>query len=266
MQSFRIIKPSDILSPYIHHFWILKDTGPENVTERVTPIGCMQIVFHRGCRLNTDNDNTIQPQSFVGGQAMTFYDVRSTGNLDMIVAVLQPYAGRFFLHQSANLFMNAKISTDDTSDIELKELANRIIEDYDDLNCIRKIEKFFIQRLYDIPDYEVKKWQTVQWLINNTISVDITKLADVACLSERQFRRTFNENFGISPKQFLRTIRMQRALSLLEHTSDITFAQLAYSCGFSDQSHMIKEFRTFSGYTPEEYIAICPPVSDYFSE
>ncbi|MEO3190464.1 AraC family transcriptional regulator, partial [Parabacteroides distasonis] len=31
-------------------------------------------------------------------------------------------------------------------------------------------------------------------------------------------------------------------------------------------SHMIKEFKLFSGYTPTEYLSLCAPYSDYFSE
>ena len=76
---------------------------------------------------------------------MRYYDVCSTGNLDMILAVLQPYTGRFLLHLSANLFHDSKITTDEVSDIKLKELAKIIIEDHDDLNCIRRIDVYFLK-------------------------------------------------------------------------------------------------------------------------
>ena len=41
---------------------------------------------------------------------------------------------------------------------------------------------------------------------------------------------------------------------------------VAYACGFADQSHMIREFRQFTGYTPAQYLVACAPVSDYFSQ
>ena len=128
----------------------------------------------------------------------------------------------------------------------------------------RNDEEFLVKRLQNIPLYEQKRWKAVQHEINILPQADITSLSDVACLSERQFRRTFNENFGITPKQFLRTVRMQRALHIMEHRPDITFAQLAYECAFTDQSHMIKEFKFFSGYSPKEYLKVCAPVSEYF--
>jgi len=54
-------------------------------------------------------------------------------------------------------------------------------------------------------------------------------------------------------------------LYTLQCQPGISFAQLACECGFFDQSHMIKEFKLFSGYTPAEYLAVCAPYSDYFS-
>ena len=117
MQSFRIIRPSSTLSPYIHHYWILKDDSPIIVTERVTPIGSVQLVFHRNQRLRIQKENSMQPQSFVGGQTITYYDVASTGDLNMIVVVVQPYAAQFLLHQPAHLFNELKVSIDDTSDM-----------------------------------------------------------------------------------------------------------------------------------------------------
>ncbi|MBW6537542.1 MAG: AraC family transcriptional regulator [Mariniphaga sp.] len=40
--------------------------------------------------------------------------------------------------------------------------------------------------------------------------------------------------------------------------------QLAFNCGYYDQSHMIHDFKSLSGFTPGEYFACCEPYSDYF--
>lgn len=51
MQSFKIIKPIHILTPYVRYYWILEDGTDVSVSERTLPTGCIQIVFHRGKRL-----------------------------------------------------------------------------------------------------------------------------------------------------------------------------------------------------------------------
>ena len=48
MQSFQLIKPCFALAPYIRHYWILQDDSIAPVSERTLPIGCMQLVFHKG--------------------------------------------------------------------------------------------------------------------------------------------------------------------------------------------------------------------------
>ena len=61
MQSFQLIKPCFALAPYIRHYWILQDDSIAPVSERTLPIGCMQLVFHKGKQLFLQNDSKLQP-------------------------------------------------------------------------------------------------------------------------------------------------------------------------------------------------------------
>jgi len=114
--------------------------------------------------------------------------------------------------------------------------------------------------------YNLKRISVVLHQINEQAKTNISELSETACLSSKQFNRIFLDYVGATPKEFLRIVRMQRALFKVQQNPSISFAQLAYECGFSDQSHMIKEFKLFSGYTPTEYLSLCAPYSDYFSE
>lgn len=149
-------------------------------------------------------------------------------------------------------------------DIELQDLAGRI-ENTDNLEtAVTLIENFLLSRVILGGNYNISRLSAVVRHISNSVHTDIKGLADVACLSEKQFCRIFSENIGTTPKEFLRIIRLQRTLSILQHNPKIGFAQLSYECGYTDQSHMIKEFKLFSGYTPKEYLKPYEPVSDYF--
>lgn len=46
---------------------------------------------------------------------------------------------------------------------------------------------------------------------------------------------------------------------------EISLTALAAEAGYYDQSHMIRDFRRMSGYTPGQYRKKCEPYSDYFS-
>ena len=167
--------------------------------------------------------------------------------------------------RTKHLFFGQNISTDEVEDTELSDLSRRIVDTPDNDQCIHLIEDFFFHRLVSCSEYNLKRLSTVLSEINLHPQVSTLELSDVACLSSKQFGRIFADYIGTTPKEFLRIVRMQRALYTLQQDPTLPFAQVAYECGFSDQSHMIKEFKLFSGYTPAEYLSVCAPVSDYFS-
>ena len=234
------------------------------MSQRPLPIGCMSLVFHRGESLRVTNRDELQPRWFISGQETGFTDVISTGNIEMIVTVFQPHTAKIFFHLPVSLSRDMNIPIRDMEDIELSDLAKKI-EDADNLEIsIDLIEQFLLSRLLLENKYNIPRLAAVCH-INNSVPINIKGLADVACLSEKQFCRVFSEHIGTTPKDFLRIIRLQRTLSVLQHNQGIGFAQLSYECGYTDQSHMIKEFKLFSGYTPKEDLNRYAPISDYFS-
>lgn len=268
MQSFEIIKPIHVLTPYVRYYWILEDSADIPVSERTLPTGCIQLVFHRGKRLLLVGKTESQPRAFICGQCLNFSDVMSVGKIEMITVVFQPHAARAILQLPLKLFYGELIALDDIEDMELSILSRRVIEADNHDACICLIEQFLIRRLRMLEEYEynLRRISAVLHKINKQAKTNISGLSETACLSPKQFNRVFLDYVGAAPKEFVRIIRMQRALFTIQQDPSISFAQLAYECGFSDQSHMIKEFRLFSGYTPTEYLSVCAPYSDYFSE
>lgn len=156
MQTFRIVKPAPALSPYIRYYWILRDDAALPVLERTLPVGCVQLVFHKGKRLMCLQESRLQPQSFISGQSFGFSDVVSTGVIEMITVVFQPYAAKVFLQIPLHLFNGQNVSTDEVEDRELSDLSYRITDTPDNDQCIWLIEQFFFRRLASGSEYNLK--------------------------------------------------------------------------------------------------------------
>ena len=82
----------------------------------------------------------------------------------------------------------------------------------------------------------------------------------------RHFNREFSKYIGTSPKEYLRIVRFQRLLHLLQNNPGTELTELAYGCGFCDSSHLVKEFRSLTGCTPTEYLQSRKPHSTFFSK
>lgn len=80
-------------------------------------------------------------------------------------------------------------------------------------------------------------------------AVTIVELADSAGVSRQHLARIFQQEIGVSPKLFCRLARFRTALACAARQANAG-ARLAADLGYVDQSHMIAEFREFSGLTP----------------
>jgi AraC-like DNA-binding protein len=74
--------------------------------------------------------------------------------------------------------------------------------------------------------------------------------AEIACLSPRQFERNFIRRIGISPKLFNRIVRFEHVLKLKKETIDKSWIATAVDCGYTDTSHLFREFKEFANFPP----------------
>jgi AraC-like DNA-binding protein len=80
------------------------------------------------------------------------------------------------------------------------------------------------------------------------------RLSEEIGYSQKHFIDLFRGQVGISPKQYLKIMRFQKAISAIENSVSIQWSQIARESGYFDQAHFINDFKHFSGFTPSEYI------------
>lgn len=80
----------------------------------------------------------------------------------------------------------------------------------------------------------------------------IDDLAQIAGLSTFQFDHRIKEVFHVSASQLILKFRMDLAVQRLRDTS-LPIAQIAFECGYSDQSAFTRQFHRTVGLTPSQY-------------
>ncbi len=81
--------------------------------------------------------------------------------------------------------------------------------------------------------------------------VAIGTLAAELGWSRKRIVARFRDEIGLPPKAVARLLRFERAREL---AGTMSWGELAFECGFSDQSHLIAEFRRITGRTPETFL------------
>jgi AraC-like DNA-binding protein len=85
-------------------------------------------------------------------------------------------------------------------------------------------------------------------------------------LSERTLERKFKQAVGISPKLFARIARFQQSLDQLRQNQYDKLSDVAYGNEYADQSHFIRVFKEFTGFTPLEFRKQVHEVVENFPE
>lgn len=80
----------------------------------------------------------------------------------------------------------------------------------------------------------------------------IEDMAEAVNMGRTVFYEKIRQLVGVSPSDFLKQVRMQRARQLIAK-SKMTFSQIAYSVGFTDPKYFTKCFKKETGMTPSEY-------------
>jgi len=262
MESFQVIQPSASLAPYVKNYWFLT-CAPSDIPQRIIPTGCVSLVFHRGERLFSEEANDFQPRSFLCGQTSGYLNLHQAGHVDMIHVTFHPFGARAFFGMPVCETNSLTIPVDALGDKALCELEEKLNLTSDNHQCVNLIEAYLLQRLSISKAYNFGRMDAAVRAIDAG-ETDINKIAAISCLGYKQFKRIFAEYIGANPKEFLRVVRFHRALHFKHRYPETTLVQLAADAGCYDQAHLTREFKTFSGYTPAEYFAVCEPYSDYF--
>ncbi|MEY8246656.1 AraC family transcriptional regulator [Heminiphilus faecis] len=257
------IRPCEPLRSYVRYYYILNSVRGFNVL--TFPIGCTQLIFHKGTPLFIPELNSSQSMFTISGQVNFSAHVSSCGYAEMIVVVFQPHAIGWFIDTPPSSFFNLEISGFDIGNGALSGLALRIFDCVDNFRCVHMIENWLLAKLYNVnlPDY-YRIGATVARLMECP-SAKVTELADVACLCKKQFERVFGRCVGMRPKEYARVVRFQKSMWLMQN-GQCNDADIAYASGFADQSHFIREFKAFSGRTPGQLRNEARPYSDLFTD
>ncbi len=256
--------------PFIKQFWGVQNcTGPgAQSTMRIVPSGLTELTFYFADEPTIQSPGKQYPgRSFFSGQQQGFYDIKIPSNLHMFAITFQPAALLPLCKLPISELLNNYVSLNDLLRNDANVLEQRLFEAADFEQRTRITEEFIEKKLCgNVSDYALARIEDSMQhihLFKGRIGLDV--LASKACLSRKQYERTFLKYVGIPPGQFLKIIRFQHAVYLRQKNFDKSFTSLAYECGYFDQAHMNNDFKQLTGLTPRQFFADCDAYSDYFS-
>jgi AraC-like DNA-binding protein len=86
---------------------------------------------------------------------------------------------------------------------------------------------------------------------NLSEKIELEKIASAAFMSQFHYIRTFKKVYGLSPRQFLKDLRINKGKELLKHGLNVS--QVCFEVGYESLPTFCNAFKRATGYSPREY-------------
>ncbi len=192
---------------------------------------------------------------FLYGQTIEPISLHVKGPFYFIVFQLYPFASKYLLG------VDPKILNDDCYDLmeQHPEYMVGIIEriqaagtTMDKVRVISEMIEWLLRNQNHQKDDRIQ--QSIQLILDSKGTDKMRNIASQLHVTERTLERLFLSEVGLTPKQFARIIQFQSSLSQLNNKTYQQLMDVGFENGFTDQSHFIRTFKSYTGQTPSYYL------------
>ena len=266
--ELRKFQPSESLKPYVECFFVFESNVDSEFSDTIFPSGNMEMIFNLGQGVwesAVDNKFYKTPQIELWGQITKPLAIRSRGKHSMFGIRFLTHSAAYFFNDEMGVF-NDRVS--DLSDIIGKSVTTvheQLLETTETNRRIEIVERFLLNRLAmtETRSFRIRKVADILNCIKGNSSViNINAVASAHGITPRYLHKLIFQNTGLSPKSFDKINRFQLSLKLMAKNKPLT--TVAYDCGYFDQSHFIRDFKSFTSVTPSAYLENSFPVNQLF--
>lgn len=251
--KYSTFNPSEAVKDVVRFYWLLESDEPYTHHAMAGP--CPELLFHYRGRFHEVFDNGGSEPSFVSGiSAPTTLPRKFTidEGFGMFGIYLYPHAIPVLFDVPANELTNQMVDLDRLSKTLGPAFEDRMMNSNSTRERIQVAESFILRRLQQKHMHRLPVVEAMKLVLHARADLKVKELSSLFSISERQLQRQFVRYTGFTPQQFLRISRFQKALHL--YGSDgMRLTDIALECGYTDQSHFIRDFKQFSGISPKKY-------------
>lgn len=234
--------PASDLAWAVDRYWAVRWDLPdgESYEQRVIPHPAVHLVFEAG----SATIHAISPHEFVR---------RLEGRGQGFGVKFQPAGFRPFLGGAVSAVAGRRLAAPVVFGAEIDYIV-RALGQADDADRSVAVVEAFLRSLGRCP---LPMTATVNDMIAQIVAdASLTRVDDLARrlgMNTRRLQRLFADHVGLGPKWVINRCRIHEAAEAATGGAPVDWARLAAQLGYSDQSHLIRDFTAAVGTSPTRY-------------
>jgi AraC-like DNA-binding protein len=168
---------------------------------------------------------------------------------------LHPAAAAFFIKEDISLFNDRVLDLTSVVGNSIGDVHAQLQDAEDADQRVQIMDAYLLKKIGD-KSKTLDKIDLVQQVMTEMSRKDffdnIENVAERYGITARYLQKVFVQQTGLTPKLYSKINRFQNSLVLLGQ-QDQSLTSVAYSSGYFDQSHFIREFKSFTGFSPSRF-------------
>jgi AraC-like DNA-binding protein len=251
---YALRQPQGSLANFVQVLWFYEGYSTTHAKERLLPDGAMELVINLKedeVRIWDRRDFTryarLEGAALVGPQSEFF--VIDTAQQRSVLGAHFRAGGAFpFLKLPTDELHGLHVSLSDLWGGFARELRERLLG----IECIQArfdlMEAALLRQVQRPMEYHPAVGFAIRAFHQRPRPVG--EVCEATGLSARRFIEVFRQQIGMTPKQYSRVRRFQGIIQGLPEGGAVDWCDVALGAGYCDQSHLIHDFREFSGISP----------------
>ncbi|MDX2133151.1 MAG: AraC family transcriptional regulator [Saprospiraceae bacterium] len=255
------------LQPYVHQLWFCVHQGSPDVWSAVNtclPSGNCELILHlddmqEEVRFGDDENApwTLMPKHFFTGVYTEKVHWRVPGTARLMGLMLKPEGIHDLFGISVGELSNRYVEVSNILGPDMLDLIKKLEDSAPDQDVLAGIVFGFLRQRIKINEDKHSTYLTeaIRYIRRETGAQTVEQLCEKVFVGERQLQRAFLDKIGVGPKLYGRIIRFNSACYYLQNNPTANWTSATYAFGYTDQSHLIREFRQFTGLNPQAFLS-----------
>lgn len=262
---YKRFQPCEKLEKFVDCFWVIESDDPAPVKQKIIPDGFPELIFHYGerYRININKSWKLQSTSLLAGQIKKHFFLQNTGVTGVFGIKFKPAALTQLFGLSMKVFTDKVVALKNVDNASLKQLGTKIkaCKNYQEMIVAAE------EQLQNIAERHLAENNVIETIIDLIFKsngvLSMTEIQKEVFITERQLQRLFQNYIGLSPKFYNRIIRFNQIFPLLQQ-GKFSWLDITHRSGYFDQSHFIRDFKSFTGEDPSKYFFDAPNLANFF--
>jgi AraC-like DNA-binding protein len=254
-----IQRPNPPLSQFVECFWLVRAEHDIFGKEKIFPDGAVELIINLSPPqklLDPDDPSkaVFYKKSWISGERTRFIVIETTPDYYGLGIRFKPGGVYPFLKFPVSQLTDQVIEMDLIWGSWINEIREQLLEEEKPREQFRVLEEAFLAKANGSFDSNQAVTHALQSIIRLDAHRSMKSLVEELGISHKHLLRLFDRHVGITPKQLSRIVKFQRALQLAEQGPKVHWTQIAHACCYYDQAHFIRDFKSFTGMNPSQYL------------